>query len=179
MRCQMRRVRSRQPGQRLSHTRAGSPGAAHYSCTFRPRLELLEDRVQPGATILVLSVVALLGLRFSYCDSPLALDPDALDREWHHGLFSSLEAAGSLVPEGAGRDDAAHVTIGDRAINVATDGRTDGFSLPGPLNADVLNGHMAAYRLAGPPLPESHALAADLGVASWLGGVPSSPLSVA
>src|SRR5437870_1565685 len=127
--------RSCQRRRRLSH----APG------TFRPRLELLEDRVQPGDTILGVSAAALLGLGFPSRDLPLALAPDAFDQDGRQGLFSSLETSASLVPEAPGTD-AAYVTIGDRSVTVATGARTnEEFWLPNLLSSDALTGQMAGY----------------------------------
>ncbi len=88
----MGRARLRRPGQGPSD----SADTGQCLRTFRPRLELLEERVQLGDTILGLSAVALWGLDFSSLDVPLALDSSGDHVRWDGGLFSSPDAVASL-----------------------------------------------------------------------------------
>src|SRR5438105_4306206 len=92
----MGRTRTRQTGLRLSPKGEGSAETARRPATFRPRLELLEDRIQLGDTVLGLSAVALWGVDFPSVDTPFVLDSAKHDRDWHHGIFSSLDAVPSL-----------------------------------------------------------------------------------
>ncbi len=63
---------------------------------FRPRLEILENRVYPGDTILGLWALGLWGPSFASHDGNTGSYRTPSDREWHHGLFSSLEVGGSF-----------------------------------------------------------------------------------
>src|SRR5207245_9922159 len=92
----MGRTRTRQTGLRLSPKGEGSAETARRPATFRPRLEVLEDRIQLGDTILGLSAVALWGLDFPSGDAPLLRDAAERDREWHPALFSGLDTLALL-----------------------------------------------------------------------------------
>lgn len=52
----MRRIRSFRAGQRLPHAESRVPDLGRC---YRPRLECLEERIQPGHTLLGISAVAL------------------------------------------------------------------------------------------------------------------------
>src|SRR6266849_6275269 len=68
-RCTMGRTRLRRSGQRSAHGPLGAPDTARWARNFRPRLELLEERVQLGDTVLGLSAL-LWGLDFPSRDTP-------------------------------------------------------------------------------------------------------------
>src|SRR5216683_1554479 len=181
----MGRTRTRQTGQRLSPAGEGSAETARRSATFRPRLELLEDRIQLGDTVLGLSVVALWGVDFPSVNAPFLLDSAEHDRAWHHGIFSSLDAVASLSLADSRNHVAGSESSSDHTVTASAAETASGSALPMLLENDALAEHMAAYRLAGPALGLSQAIPADVGGTggvgtSWLGtGVPNSPLAPA
>src|SRR5438132_3071217 len=156
----MGRTRTRQTRQRLSPTGEGSAETARRPATFRPRLELLEDRIQLGDTVLGLSAVALWGIDFPSVAAPFVLDSAEHDREWHHGLFSSLDAVAWLSLADSPNHVAGSESSSDHAVTASAAGTASGSALPMLLENDALAGHMAAYRLAGPALGLSPALPA-------------------
>src|SRR2546425_4092886 len=88
----MGRTSSRGRGQGLS----SSAETGQYARRFRPRLELLEERVQLGDTLLGLWAVVLWGLDGSSRGAPFALDSAEYDRVGHRGLFSRWDVLPSL-----------------------------------------------------------------------------------
>ena len=75
------------------HEKSRSPSDSRRSSRFRPRLELLEDRLPLGDTVLGLSVVTLAGLGFSSLDAPPLLGPTS-----QLGFFSYAEDTWVLRP---------------------------------------------------------------------------------
>src|SRR5207245_1887228 len=179
----MGRTRTRQTGLRLSPKGEGSAETARRPATFRPRLELLEDRIQLGDTILGLSAVALWGLRFTSLDGPVMLDPGAHDHRWADGLYSSLDTEASQLLEDPGRSQAVTPTVGDSCRIGPIAEMTDAIALSNLASTDALLEHSATYRLPWLPLQASAATLGPAGGevgAPWLGsGVQFSPGSFA
>src|SRR5207244_3961445 len=157
----MGRARSRQRRQPLFQALAGTPGAAQQSRTFRPRLELLEDRVQPGDTILGLGAVALWGQGFTSDEQVLALDPGAPERRSHRGILSSLAEADSLYPTDFQYHPTGHESSRDDVARASAAEPGPGSVFPMCLEDGARAGQIAGYRFATPALPLSRALPAD------------------
>ncbi len=173
---------------------------ARRNHTLRPRLELLEDRIQLGDTILGLSAVALWGLGANSLDALSALDPGAhgdsfagasglcathmhspnkpeaqakgYDPGSQHGLVSSLNAAGSLSAEDFRRHEAGSSTIGNCAGAAPIVETGGGLALSMRASAGALAGQMAVYRLADPALPLPQAPLVEVGVSGGGFGAP-------
>ncbi len=138
------RTRSRRPEQALSHVAAGSSDVARLSRAFRPRLERLEDRVQPGDTVLGISAVALWGLTFTSLAAPATFDPGVHHHRWHDDLFASMDTVGAQLLADTGTGEVVSGTVGDgTGIGV-----TDGLAPPILASTDALAEHIAVYRLA-------------------------------
>src|SRR5438105_13848323 len=90
LRWTMGPTRSSRMGRR-SPTTAGAAESTRRSATFRPRLELLEERVQLGDTILGLAAVLLGGLELPSGDTPFVPDSAEHDRAWHRVISSSQD----------------------------------------------------------------------------------------
>src|SRR5216683_6937458 len=107
-------------GNEWLRTAECKPGAAladkaRASRIFRPRLELLEDRVQLGDTILGLSAVALWGLDLPSRDAPFVLDSAGHDRQWPHGHFSRLDTLAWLSRANSRTTTSPHSKISPRS----------------------------------------------------------------
>src|SRR5947209_4060424 len=154
MRCDMGHSKSPRSRQHRRPGRVGSRNAVRIVHTFRPRLELLEDRVQPGDTLLGLSAVALWGLGSSSLNGSLALDSGAHDQGWHHGLFSGWAEGDSSCGEEFQSDGTGHEPSRGHAVTASAE-LAFRFVLPIFLEDEARAGPMARYRLADLALPLS------------------------
>src|SRR5438309_1622284 len=151
----MGRNRSYRAGQRSAHARSSAPDTARFGRHYRPRLERLEDRVQPGDTILGLSAVALWGFDSASSDAPPALEQRAQDRAWHYGrLFGSYTVSSQPIVsfwDGSRTDGARSET---NLTTIAPPMET-AVELATPMSArdDLLTAQVAAPRPAGPAGP--------------------------
>src|SRR5437899_2546611 len=102
----MERTESRRPGQRL----------ATLARRFRPRLELLEERLQLGDTILGLSAVALWGLDVPSVDTAFVLDSGEHECDGHPGLFRDLDAVASLSLTDGRNHEASNGSLADPTV---------------------------------------------------------------
>src|SRR5438128_11550450 len=102
-----RRARSR-----CSAIRPVRSDAQWCSSFFRPRLELLEDRVYPGDTLLGIWALGLWGSAFASRDVASASYGAALGGEWRHG-HSTLDpvSVSAIALLGDSQGEADH---GDR-----------------------------------------------------------------
>jgi hypothetical protein len=153
---------------------AGAPDGAQSAPRFRPRLEWLEDRVQPGDTVLGLSTVALWSLGSSSFE--------VQELGWRASLFSSWNAADSPSVVSL-RDFYATAVVRCQAraepllaASLAGAAQGSDFMSAGAL---VPFGQVAVHRLADTALVPSQALPMDMGLSGcgvglWLGGVSSA-----
>src|SRR5438046_2003064 len=88
-------VRAQSP--QTQHGGSGTADRSSSSRRFRPRLELLEDRLPLGDTVLGLSVIALAGLGSSSLDTSLPPAGEHSDA-WQNGLFSYWDETRSIIP---------------------------------------------------------------------------------
>jgi hypothetical protein len=180
VRYDMVRSRFRQPMQGRSDS-----VDARRSRSFRPRLERLEDRIQPGDTILGISAVALWGLGSPSLTAPRTLDPEYHDHRWDNGVFANLGTVGPQRLADTGTDQADAVAVNDPGGIGVTVEIADELAPPSLASSERLAEHLAGYRPIGFGVP-LQAFGASLsptggGVsASWLGSdVPASSLSFA
>src|SRR5438067_4443718 len=95
----MRRTSRRRPRLSRSQPHHSSSSAARAPRSVRPWLEVLEERVQPGDTLLGVCVVALAGLGRSTLDTPLPLEPDRQDCRWQAGPLVAEDTLDALSPQ--------------------------------------------------------------------------------
>ena len=172
----MRRMKSHRPGQRSAFAQSRCPNTARVAPRYRPRLELLEDRVQLGDTLLGLA--AVVGLGSLSLDVPLAIDPGTRERAWQHGLFASLETVNSRPVAILALNSPTHA-VGSPARTECTQVSPPtetaiGSILPNSGADDAaLAGQVAVHRLAHSISQPSLAVPVSSGTVSAGGGAPT------
>jgi hypothetical protein len=145
---------------------------------YRPRLELLEERVQLGDTILGMAAVAL-GADASFTwDAPFAGEPGASTLAWQHGLFARTETVRSPSTVSLSVDSPGGAANGlvraERVIIAPPTQIVGGFSLPSSLDNETLAGQLALHRLTHAAALPSRAVLVNSGIAAAGGGASPS-----
>jgi hypothetical protein len=166
----MRPIKSRRANQRPACAPAQSPQAAGLRYRYRPRLELLENRLPLGDTILGLWAVALGGLGSLSHDAPHTINLGAHEKSGQQRRFAILETAGSqpavslrlysgiqAAVSPAGTAPAASTPRVQKAV--------DSFP-PNGLEDEALTGRMALHRLTHSTALPAQAAPVSPGVAA-------------
>ena len=148
---QRRRHCSRSQSQRPQSPRCRHAQPAWCAAGWRPRVELLEDRVYPGDILLGLWAVTLGGPAGVSWSEPAICSPPDGKEEWPVCRVSTQEAAGSLpgfvfLPDAAGTQVGGR-NGGDRIAGVASLQTSGGLDLP--LFADGSPARQATVELLG------------------------------
>src|SRR6266851_3245397 len=179
LRYGMGRPNSRRPRKRLPLALLGSDAKQSLGC-YPLQLELLEDRIQLGDTVLGISAVALWSLHGRCADAPALLDCSEHGRQWHHGQFFALDMTDSLALDDARGEPAERNNL---LIQIALAEETDiaaaiSFREHAPRGSTIL------VRLTESTLPWSQpqsiqSVLSGSGIeGTWTGSVPFSPLAL-
>src|SRR5207237_9671068 len=108
------------------------------------RLELLEDRVQLGDTILGLSAVALWGFNSLAFDAACLLDSAAHGSGWHDRPATSWEAAAGSSLADSPSQAGGGASMADHAVNASAAEPVAELAHPRFREENALPGHRAA-----------------------------------
>src|SRR5262249_27129454 len=161
---------SPRPGQRPSQPRTGIASFERYRRTYRLQVEVLEDRLPLGDTLLGLAVVACGGLDATSAEMPYALAAGMDNAGWRDGLFGSGTAMALRLPLPRNLSSAAagkmHLDV--QAATTPSTETADNVAFLIPVDA----GQTAISRLADGTAPWLPTLTGSFGITAGEAGRP-------